>query len=249
MSSSRTCLQEISINTLAQKKASAKLSKKFDIGLSISQHSPTAPKKRQTSVIRSAPKNHLLPLSGIDMLPVELLNVIFTYLKTEEILTKAQIINKSWYTVIQNPYLWKTLEKICPVPFEHKYVKQKKVVERRSKGKLYIAKNRLTGETHMVRKVILEVTNAGKDDGIPTSILREISFLSSLDSTKIGTVTEAQVKGGLLFLSYPYQKCNLKEYMKGFIEGQESCSGPKTPEKAGRYKIPMGKIKVNQCSV
>jgi len=54
------------------------------------------------------------------------------------------------------------------------------VVERRSKGRLFKAVSWLDGEKVMIRKVNVVVSNAGQDDGIPTSILREISYLSFL---------------------------------------------------------------------
>ena len=37
----------------------------------------------------------------------------------------------------------------------------------------------------MIRKVNVCVANAGHDDGVPTSILREISYLSSLSNPNI----------------------------------------------------------------
>jgi len=246
---SRPILQEISVNNIEQRRQADKLAKKFDTGLSLSRQKPFSIKKKLNIFendydIKPIPKIKK-ERQGIMKMPTELLQLILLYLKPEEIINKIQIINHEFNTIIQNPYLWKCLEKQCNIPFECKYSKQKKIVERRSKGKLYLAKNRITGELHMIRKIELDIANAGKDDGVPTSVLREISFLSSLNSERIGTVTEAQVKGGQLFISFPYHRYNLKEYMKGYIENEE-ISGPRTPmaEKIGQYHMPLSKIKV-----
>jgi len=48
-----------------------------------------------------------------------------------------------------------------------------------------------------LRKIFLDVTNAGQDDGIPTSVLREISHLKTLDHQNIGKIRHAEVKNEL----------------------------------------------------
>jgi serine/threonine protein kinase len=59
------------------------------------------------------------------------------------------------------------------------------LAERRSKGKQFKAVNRITGSFCSVRKIFLDVTNAGKDDGLPTSVLRELSYLKSLNHDNV----------------------------------------------------------------
>jgi len=56
----------------------------------------------------------------------------------------------------------------------------RKIVERRSKGHTYVCQDRVTKEAYAVRRVYLDITNAGKDDGLPASLLREISFVQDL---------------------------------------------------------------------
>jgi serine/threonine protein kinase len=68
------------------------------------------------------------------------------------------------------------------------------LVERRSKGKLFIAQDRITGEKVSLRKIYLDVTNAGQDDGLPTSVLREISHLKALNHPNIVKIKHAEVK-------------------------------------------------------
>ena len=62
------------------------------------------------------------------------------------------------------------------------------MVERRSKGKLLVTIDRITGHKYLLRKIFLDVTNAGQDDGLPTSVLREISHLKALDHPNIGKI-------------------------------------------------------------
>jgi serine/threonine protein kinase len=88
------------------------------------------------------------------------------------------------------------------------------LAERRSKGKLYIARDRITSEACLVRKVYLDVANAGQDDGVPTSILREISVLKSVDHNNLSKITYCQVDGRIVTIVYPYYEKNLKEYFK-----------------------------------
>ena len=60
-----------------------------------------------------------------------------------------------------------------------------RIVERRSKGHMFVTQDRLTKEVFTVRRVYLDIANAGKDDGLPTSILREVSYLKSLEHKNI----------------------------------------------------------------
>lgn len=228
-----TLIQEISINILPQHKARKRLRKKPVLEVSVLKGA-----KRKTITVPLSSKKKKVSPSHILRLPFELLNLIFTYFTPAELLATIQSTSKSWHNIIQAPYLWELLNSISPLPLEYKYAVKQKVVERRSKGQLYVAQHRITGARVVLRKVVLEVANSEKDDGVPTSALREVSYLTSLSSPYVGTVTEAQVKGGVLLLVYPYQRYNLKEYMREFVrrEGEDEFSV--------RYCMPLEKIKV-----
>lgn len=88
------------------------------------------------------------------------------------------------------------------------------LVERRSKGKLYVVKDRITHQKRSLRKVELEVTNAGSDDGLPTSLLREISHLKALDHPGVSQILQVEVKGKVALIMYEYQDKSLKDLCK-----------------------------------
>ena len=56
----------------------------------------------------------------------------------------------------------------------------KLIVERRSRGRLYLTQCRQTGKLFTVRFAWLDVMNAGIDDGVPASVLRELNYLRYL---------------------------------------------------------------------
>jgi hypothetical protein len=83
------------------------------------------------------------------------------------------------------------LNAIKAVPLHHRLLKTQCLVERRSKGKLYVAKDRLTQEMCTLRKIFLDVTNAGQDDGLPTSVLREVTHLKLMNHPNIAVMRHA----------------------------------------------------------
>jgi hypothetical protein len=74
------------------------------------------------------------------------------------------------------------------------------IVERRSKGHLFVTQDRLTKAVYTVRRVYLDIANAGKDDGLPTSMLREISYHRSLDHPNITKLVGVQITGSCVQL-------------------------------------------------
>lgn len=61
-----------------------------------------------------------------------------------------------------------------------KYMRTKCLVERRSKGKLFEVTNILNNTRYTQRIVDVQVANANFEDGLPTSLTREISYLNTL---------------------------------------------------------------------
>lgn len=133
----------------------------------------------------------------LDDLPVELHRIIISYLPCNELLKRIQLLSKHWREVLLETCFWKMyFEQLSyhnqsisnmyqPLNLSQKLRKVKLLAERRSKGKQFKAINRITGESCAVRKIFLDVTNAGQDDGLPTSVLRELSYLKSIDHPNI----------------------------------------------------------------
>ena len=125
-----------------------------------------------------------------------------------------QCLSKYWRDYSRDTKLWQFIEKMRHLSINERLKITQCLVERRSKGKLYKAVDRVTNETCLLRKIYLDVTNAGQDDGLPTSVLREISHLKSIDHPNIGKIKVAEVKNELAQIVYEYQDFNVKEFIK-----------------------------------
>ena len=90
------------------------------------------------------------------------------------------------------------------------------LVERRSKGKVYTGALRCDLKPVTLRKVYLDITNAGYDDGVPTSLLREISFLSEINHENIASIISAEVVGKVVYICTEQGEFNLKDYTRRF---------------------------------
>ena len=117
----------------------------------------------------------------LNRLPDHLSNLFAVFLTPREVLTKLGVVNRQWQGYCGSTMLWTLLDEIKPLSIDERFKKMSCIVERRSKGKLYKALDRVTHAPCTVRKIYLDVTNAGQDDGLPTSVLRELSHLSSVD--------------------------------------------------------------------
>jgi serine/threonine protein kinase len=156
-----------------------------------------------------------------DLLPSELILTIFEYLSPQEIVTSCQMVCKYWQMIVAAPLLWKRKD----VQIELRWLVRcnRCLVERRSKGKVYTGFMRSTAEPVTLRKVYLDITNAGYDDGVPTSILREISFLKEINHENIAGIVKAEVVGKVVYVCTEQGEFNLKEYMKRFYVNEGYC--------------------------
>lgn len=87
-------------------------------------------------------------------------------------------------------------------------------MERRSKGKLYLCQCRLTGSLFTVRRIQIDVANAGSDDGVPASILRECNHSSALDTAYIQGLHAVEVEGKCVTMAQPFFKFNLRQFLQ-----------------------------------
>jgi hypothetical protein len=98
-------------------------------------------------------------------------------------------LSKYWRNFTEDKKLWYLIDThVKPMSINERLQIVHCLVERRSKGKLYVSIDRVTRQKYLLRKIFLDVTNAGQDDGLPTSVLREISHLKALDHPNIGKI-------------------------------------------------------------
>jgi len=118
-----------------------------------------------------------------DRHPGSLLLEVFSRLSVRDLVENAAPVCKVWRETAHSKELWAILRK--HVRLVDQLLESEKVVERRSKGRLFRCRRLGTGEAVLLRVVDLELTNAGKDDGIPTSFLREAALLGKLQHPNI----------------------------------------------------------------
>lgn len=140
--------------------------------------------------------------------------MIAFYLSAKDLALILKNLSRYWNKYVKDQKLWQMIDKVKALTINERLQVTQNLVERRSKGKLYIAVDRLTNERLLLRKIFLDVTNAGQDDGLPTSILREISHLQSLNHQNVGKIRFAEVKSELAQIVYECYDQNLKEYTR-----------------------------------
>ncbi|TNV83080.1 hypothetical protein FGO68_gene7055 [Halteria grandinella] len=150
-----------------------------------------------------------------EQIPTDVINQILLYLSPKEMLAKMKSLSLYWQTLLEQPQIWKMIEMtVRKLTLQERFKVTSCLVERRSKGQLYAATDRLDGSKNIIRKIQLDVANAGSDDGIPTSFLRELSILKAANHPHIGKIKQCEVNGKLLQIVYPYYEANLKDYFK-----------------------------------
>lgn len=185
---SRLCLSEIPYNTLAASRN---------------------PVKKRLSMPRTSK-------CSLNSLPYELQLLLLSYISPRDICLKVQVLNKLWHDVCNDTQLWASLEAAGKLDIRWRVACVSCIVERRSKGKLFKGFLRKTRVPVTLRRVNLDVTNAGSDDGVPTSVLREISYLSELKHPNVAQFYGAQLHGVAAYICAEYSPYNLKEFCKQF---------------------------------
>lgn len=188
-------LSEISVNTLHHKlsKGSNKKPLKRRLSISdaedrdydISSSSDAFFTKKCWLLQKFDEENNNGVAIHIEDLPWDLHMVILSYLPSNELIKTVQMLSKHWRNLLMDWWLWKIINENQPLNLWQRIRKVQLLAERRSKGKQFKAINRISGLELSVRKIYLDVTNAGKDDGLPTSVLRELSHLKSLNHPNV----------------------------------------------------------------
>jgi len=122
-------------------------------------------------------------LAKSDAQPGNFLIEIFSRLGAKDIVDCIAPVCRLWRDEAHSKELWSTLRKHLRLLDQLLVIE--KVVERRSKGKLFKCKRLGSSDQVLLRVINLELTNAGKDDGVPTSFLREAALLSKVQHPNI----------------------------------------------------------------
>jgi len=193
--------------------------------------------------------------TNIMSLPFEVQLEILKFLSPQELIKNIQFTSKHFYQASNDKRLWQILNKYQKLSIDLRYIKQQCLVERRSKGKLFKALCRLNKQYTVIRKIHLALANAGYDDGLPTSVLREISYMSNLDHINISKIKEVEVSKESIQICYEFHDYNLKEYMKLHLFKTENNSKGKNTQSLNisfseykmsltEYKMPLRNIKL-----
>lgn len=134
-------------------------SENIDPNLIHVQYDPLRSKK--ALIKEKSLKPHRITDKLREYLPYELQLLVTFYLSPRDIVLVMQNLSSYWRKQCKDQKLWTLLEKINPLSINERLLITQCLVERRSKGKLYKAIDRVTNETCLLRKIYLDVTNAG----------------------------------------------------------------------------------------
>ena len=130
---------------------------------------------------------------------------VFRRLGASDIVSKVAPVCRQWRDVANGKELWALARQ--HLRLIDQYVVLEKVVERRSKGRIFKCRALGSGDVVLLRMVDLELTNAGRDDGMPTSFLREAALLSELRHPNIIRHHGAEIldKRAVMCTEYVYE--------------------------------------------
>jgi serine/threonine protein kinase len=176
----------------------------------------------------------------------ELLVSILQFLNPRDLVLSVQLACKDWRRITSDTRFWKLLESDNALDLWWKVCRTSCIVERRSKGKLYRGYLRTTRQPVTLRNIFLDVTNAGQDDGVPTSVLREVSYLANMQSEYVAEFLGAQVNGNQALICMELTPWNLKEYLRRFLYEENADKyyfKNNSWDKTVRYRIPLPEVK------
>jgi len=181
----RRPLQRIAFNTVAL--SPTKRRKQSHAEESPVQDTPKLNLKDDVCIEKPSPRRGDRDQGG------NLLLEVFSRLSAKDLVDNVAPACKLWREVAQSKELWAKMRR--HLRLVDQLVVIDKVVERRSKGRLFKCKRLGSEEAVLLRIVDLELTNAGKDDGMPTSFLREAALLSQLKHPNLIKHCGAEILG------------------------------------------------------
>ena len=118
----------------------------------------------------------------LSILPRDVKYLVLSFLEDREIIFCMQFVDSCFRRSIEDPVFWKYIASVRPALKEvHlKYCKIDLISSTKSKGDSVKVRDRITQEVFLMKVVDVEIANGGFHNGIPTSVLREVSTLNSL---------------------------------------------------------------------
>ena len=151
-------LQEIT-NSSHQNKSNNKKPKRFTFDDEKENEPLDSPSKRLNSFKKylSFDKIQASKFSLLNNLPPNsVLFIVLQYLPAEEIISRVQLLARKYRDFVLIPYLWRLKSETEYHGFSLRYRKTHCLVERRSKGKLFKAIDRITERRCTVRFAVAE---------------------------------------------------------------------------------------------
>lgn len=112
---------------------------------------------------------------------------VVVYLTDQQIIGTMQLLSSGLKRLIDQVDFWRYLQVsrglTCSRLDRLKWVET--LGFRKSRGEVVKVQDRLTRELYLVRKIDLQVTNSGFNNGLTTSIVRELALLHSPNSPQI----------------------------------------------------------------
>jgi len=227
--SQRRPLQRISFNTTA---LSPTKRRKQNHSEEAAERTPL-----KCSPSKELKEDSLQALTKPDSQPGNLLCEIFSRLGAKDIMDVAAPVCRLWRDEANSKELWSTLRK--HIRLIEQLVVIEKVVERRSKGKLFKCKRLGTPDQVLLRVVNLELTNAGKDDGVPTSFLREAALLSKVQHPNIIRYFGSEILGPQAVMCTEYIFETFTQWHKR-LEVKTNCE--RLVDLKGKYRQLLGGV-------
>lgn len=221
--SQRRPLQRISLNTTVlspTKRRKQSHVEESDKALEKIQHSP---KVGDDECLRSPRRT--------ERRPGKMWHEVLARLGTRDIIDNAAPVCRLWREVAHSKELWTLLRP--HIRLTDQLLITEKVVERRSKGRLFRCCRLGSGDPVLLRVVDLELTNAGKDDGVPTSFLREAALLKRLRHPNLIRHLGAEVFGKRAIMCTEFVYESFTPWYKR-LEGMSICE--RTADIRGKFR-------------
>ena len=163
----------------------------FNAQKPIQKNSNLAHKPRKSLLRAITKKDQLTSLGGLHQF---YLTKVFDFLRPEDLIFSVQKVCKKWRNILSSNSFWAYFTKSTPVPnfnFRFRFIGH--LSKRRSKGVLSKVTSRITGEIFTIKTVNFKLINAETNDGVPASILREISCLSKNNNPLFNKIEGVQM--------------------------------------------------------